>query len=50
MKGVVLMFQYRMYDELPPEYVVKQILGLYEIIFQTSSSPIVERWKKLKMY
>ncbi|HZG60210.1 MAG TPA: GNAT family N-acetyltransferase [Anoxybacillus sp.] len=42
------MFQYRVYEERPPETIVEQIRHLYETIFQTSAERIMEKMNKVE--
>jgi predicted GNAT superfamily acetyltransferase len=42
------MFQYRVYEERPPETIAEQIRHLYETIFQTSAERMIEKMNKVE--
>jgi hypothetical protein len=44
------MVAYRTYNGMPPNDVVKQIMHLYETIFQTSSETIREKWRRWRTF
>jgi predicted GNAT superfamily acetyltransferase len=48
MKGATTMFQYRVYEERPPETIAEQIRHLYETIFQTSAERMMEKLNKVE--
>lgn len=39
--------QYQLYEGMPPEDVIEQIMNLYETIFQTSSENIRNKMQKV---
>jgi predicted GNAT superfamily acetyltransferase len=48
MEEATTMFQYRVYEEWPPETIAEQIRQLYETIFQTSAERMMEKMNKVE--